>query len=553
MNMKLKLRIAILFICLMYILMGASFYALFYGHQRALEKMTVAQNLALDIFERRYLADEYAAAQSERAKTQWFSEQKKIETKLADSRPLFQGDQEKDLLMRISDGIFSGERIFNQMVGVYDNEDNFSDLMALLEREKRLSSQLSTWTQESISAATDLTNLNNDSVVSNSRKMLYLFVSGASALFAMLIGSFWVIWRYWRNLYDQKTKNELILSGIGDGIIVMDRNWNIMLFNKAAGDLSGWNASEVIGRPFREIIKFVREKDHEENIEFIEQAMLFGNVRFMENHTVLVRKDGKEIPVGDSAAPLFSEDGLVVGVIIIFRDVTNERDANLLKSDFAYASHQFRTPLNKALWGLEAALDGVEDKTVRENILNSLASLKSVNKLSQALLEISEIDQKQVIPEMKRFGLGSVVRESVDMVKESAASAGIPVILPEINPEIYINTDPRLLKRCLYEILNNAVTYSRPGKDIRLGFELRGEEIILKISDSGPGISEKEQPLIFNKFFRGSNFNTTDVAGAGLGLYIVKNYINLIKGKVWFKSRENDGTEFFISLPLSGK
>jgi two-component system sensor histidine kinase VicK len=74
---------------------------------------------------------------------------------------------------------------------------------------------------------------------------------------------------------------------------------------------------------------------------------------------------------------------------------------------------------------------------------------------------------------------------------------------------------------------------------------------LFEIQDSGLGITSEQQPLVFTKFFRGSNFNSTDIMGAGLGLYIAKGCVTLLKGKIWFKSEENKGTTFYVQIPMA--
>ncbi len=91
-----------------------------------------------------------------------------------------------------------------------------------------------------------------------------------------------------------------------------------------AETITGWAAEDVIGKSFKKTIPLIRKRDKKENLKFILDAMAKGKPQKMRNHTLLVRKDGKEIPVGDTAAPILSEDGRVMGVIIVFRDLTLE-------------------------------------------------------------------------------------------------------------------------------------------------------------------------------------------------------------------------------------
>ncbi|HTK60450.1 MAG TPA: cache domain-containing protein, partial [Candidatus Baltobacteraceae bacterium] len=215
------------------------------------------------------------------------------------------------------------------------------------------------------------------------------------------------IWRLLRSLFKMHEKERAFLESIGDGVIAVDRAWKIILWNRTASQLTGWAEKDVMGRPFREHVRFVRERDRKENLAFIEEAMLFGEIRPMANSTILVTRDGREIPISDSASPLFDEDGTVNGVIIIFRDATREKDAAMLRTDFAYASHQLRTPVNKAMWDIELALDEAKDPTFREKLQTAYHAIRDVQKLSSRLIEVSQIDQKQIVPEYEDVRIAS--------------------------------------------------------------------------------------------------------------------------------------------------
>ena len=193
-------------------------------------------------------------------------------------------------------------------------------------------------------------------------------------LFTLITGLFISAYFIFKNrlvIAGQRDREKVFLESIGDGVIAIDRFWNITLWNKEASLLSGWSQEDVLGKPFRNFMKFVREHDRSENIAFIEEAMLFGKKGIMENNTLLIRKDGTEISVGDSASPIFDQGGGVAGAIIIFRDVSQERESQRLRSDFAYAAHQFRTPVTKALWNIEVALDEKDSKSRKENLENA--------------------------------------------------------------------------------------------------------------------------------------------------------------------------------------
>lgn len=348
----------------------------------------------------------------------------------------------------------------------------------------------------------------------------------------------------------EKTKLETLLESIGDGVVAIDRAWNITLWNKAAHILTGWTKDEALGKKFRSVIKFIRENDKQENIMFIEEAMIQEKVRFMENHTILIQKDGKEIPVEDSAAPVFNERGEVVGAIIVFRNASQQRHDDMVRSDFAYASHQLRTPVSKALWNLEIALTEKNPGAMEGEIKTAYLSVKSVRKLAEDLLAMSRLEQGMEVVHIAQVKLGEILDETCKECEEKMQSHKVSVEMLPDTAGISVKADKRLLQKIFFEVLDNAVSYSYPKGKVKVSAVVERDGVVIKVEDNGAGIPENQHPLVFTRFFRGSNINTTDIAGTGLGMYLAREYVHMLGGKMWFASVEEKGTTFFIFLPL---
>lgn len=356
------------------------------------------------------------------------------------------------------------------------------------------------------------------------------------------------VWRLMRALFDMRGKERAFLESIGDGVIAIDRAWKIVLWNRAAAQMTGWTELEALGYPFRERVRFMREHDRKEDLSFIEEAMLFGESRRMTNHTLLLSRDGREFPIGDSAAPLFDEDGEVKGVVIVFRDVTREKDAGMLRSDFAYASHQLRTPVNKALWTLETVLDDAKDPEVRARLSVAYHAVHDLQKLSGRLIDVSMVDQKQIVPVYEELSVSSVLKEIVAATKLDTDKYDIRLVLKSDVQDLTVDSDRKLLQSTLQEVIDNAVRYSVPGSAVEISVQIEQLNLIFRVVDHGIGIPEEQKTLVFTKFFRGLNV-PQEAHGAGLGLYIAREYVRLIGGRLWFESQLGEGTAFTISIP----
>lgn len=349
-----------------------------------------------------------------------------------------------------------------------------------------------------------------------------------------------------------RRRERMVLDNMGDGVVMIDLNWKITYFNSTAEQMTGWKREEVLSKLFRTVMRFIREQDKMENIAPIEEAILFKVVKEMSDHTVLVRKDSKEVAVVYSAAPIIDERGDVVGAIIVFHDAEHERESQMLRSDFAYASHQLRTPVSKALWNMELALSETNMAAIQGEVKTAYLSLKSVRKLSESLLAASRLDQKMVVPHVVPVKLSDVCDQILKDLETKAHDRAFRFncVDHEVVEKIVLMTDAKLLEHALFEILDNAISYSPPKGEAKLQVVSEKEGVVMTIEDKGIGIPENQHPLVFTRFFRGSNINTTDIAGAGLGLYIAREYIKLLGGNIWFESVEGKGTVVRIFLPM---
>lgn len=346
----------------------------------------------------------------------------------------------------------------------------------------------------------------------------------------------------------QSEREQRLIDSLGDGVVATDKKWNITLWNKAASVITGWTKEEVFGKPVHPVLKIIRERDRKEVLP-LEYAFVEKKASSLEENILLVKKDGSEIPVGDSAAPILNEGELPEGAIIIFRDLTQEREASHLRSDFAYATHQLRTPVTEALWNLDLAIEENDPVKKKDDIEIVHQSLESVKKLTEDLVAVSEFDQGAVSVKKAMTKIIDILAEVQKKIEPKARERKVAVFVAPVSPVAAINTDPKFLKRILYEIIENAVSYSRQGTEVVVAVSFHEKEVVIEIVDTGMGITEEQQPLIFTKFFRGSNSGSKG-AGSGLGLFLAKECAKLLGGKIWFTSEEGKGTTFYVSLPI---
>lgn len=352
----------------------------------------------------------------------------------------------------------------------------------------------------------------------------------------------------------EEIQANVLFSSIGDGAILIDRTGHIQKVNDRTLELLGFKRDEVIGQWFPGII--VARDSKGRRIEPLKRAITraFLNGKPISHNTNYVRKDGTTLPVAVNVAPLMFE-GEPVGAIEVFRDITLEVEIDRMKSEFiALASHQLRTPLaaiKTYAHMLSGGYVGEPTKKQKEFINIILASTDRMNELIDTLLDITRIEAGEVTPELKRVDLNVLLQEL--FVEFAPIAKRHNISITEHTVPMTITTDPLLLKEVFANLISNALKYTPEGGEVNIFLQKDKKECVFKVSDNGVGIPAESQSLIFTKFFRASNIASAGAGGTGLGLYMAREITKILGGKIWFTSKENEGSVFYVSLAIEQK
>lgn len=240
----------------------------------------------------------------------------------------------------------------------------------------------------------------------------------------------------------------------------------------------------------------------------------------------------------------------------ILRKSAEERSRELddLKNRFIrVVSHQLRTPLSAIRWNLEALLEKERNEPQgHEEIIEVAygATREIISRVSD-LVTAMDIEEGQIRLEKERISLPEMVKAAADGIGEKCLRKRIEctVKVPRAFPTM--SGDPARIRLCIAKIMENAVQYTKDGGRIAVILRKRGDRARIEVSDTGIGIPASEQPNIFDRFFRASNAFTVRANSSGLGLYIVKHFIEAHGGSIGFESREGKGSTFWLDLPLS--
>jgi PAS domain S-box-containing protein len=356
----------------------------------------------------------------------------------------------------------------------------------------------------------------------------------------------------------EKDKTEAVLHSIGDGVLVVDKDLNVVVFNEMAVKISGYGKDEIIGKKYNQLLKFVDEADTDKNNNtFIEKAMETGEIQEMPAKTVLIAKDGKQVPVADSASPLKDKEGNIKGCVVVFQDVTKEREIDKAKTEFvSLASHQLRTPLSSINWYAEMLMDGDAGELTKEQE-EFLGEIYKGNQrmvdLVNALLNVSRLELGTFAVDPKKVNVEKMINETLKELKPTTSEKNIKIVKNIKKKFSNYQADPNLLRIIIQNLLSNAVKYTQEKGKVKIGLDKENNgDMKFSVADNGMGIPKGQQSEIFKKLFRADNVKQTDAQGTGLGLYIVKSIVDYTGGKIWFTSAKGKGTTFHVVLPKKG-
>jgi PAS domain S-box-containing protein len=354
----------------------------------------------------------------------------------------------------------------------------------------------------------------------------------------------------------EKDKINTIVKSIGDAVFVVDKDYKLLLMNRVAEELSGFSAKEAIGKKYSETLKFVYESDGSVNDSFIKKVFETGEVQSMTNHTLIVNKSGKKIPVADSAAPLKDKKGNVYGCVAVFRDVTKEQEIDRIKNEFiSIASHQLRTPLTGIRWVIERFMKnmGQFSKKDQEYLKSMEVASAQLTILIDQLLNVSRIESGGIGIVPTKIDVVASVRGVINELLSISESRGVTVTFNSPEDKIIIETDVNALHNIVQSIASNAIEYTSEGGQVSVTVEKDKDTFSITVTDTGIGIPKEEIPKLFTKFKRAENAKKFKPSGTGLGLFIVKQAIDLLGGDVSIESEVGKGSTFHVNLPLSSK
>jgi two-component system phosphate regulon sensor histidine kinase PhoR len=335
---------------------------------------------------------------------------------------------------------------------------------------------------------------------------------------------------------ERRTEAAAILAGMGDGVVIVDGEHQVIALNRAAERLLEISAQAARGRTVAEVVR----------------------------HHDLVRALASD---GPPTAPLVIEVGheprqvqvVVTPVhladatrqVILLQDVTELRQAETIRRDFvANVSHELRTPLASLRALVETLEDGALDDppAAREFLGRMHVEVDGLTQMVEELLELARIESGRVHLRFQRADVGRVVAEAAERLRPQAERQSLTLAVRTPPDALAAMIDADRVHQVVINLVHNAIKFTPPGGSIGVSVERRGDQVAVVVSDTGVGVDAADLPRLFERFYKVDRSRST--AGTGLGLAIVKHLVQAHAGRVWADSPgEGQGTTFTVELP----
>jgi len=354
-------------------------------------------------------------------------------------------------------------------------------------------------------------------------------------------------------LAKEKELLSVTLSSMGDGVVAVDAEKRIMLLNEVAEHLTGWRFEDVIGKVIYDVFRIINESTNEAAENPVDKTLKSGKIETTSERDTLISRSGSECPISATAAPIRKNDGTMIGVVMVFRDVSQEREVDRMKTDFVSSvSHELRTPLTsiKAYTATILRDPDMAEQTRREFLATIDDESNRLARLIGDLLEVSRLDSGVVGITREAADIAGVINRVLSALGPVADKKGIKLKTDIDNELGELRGDESRIQSVVTNLVDNAIKFTPEQGRVCVSVQQQSEELVIRVSDTGMGIPEDALPKIFDRFYRVYRPGK-QIQGTGLGLAIVKKIVAMHGGRIEVASQPNQGTTFTVTLPLS--
>jgi PAS domain S-box-containing protein len=356
-----------------------------------------------------------------------------------------------------------------------------------------------------------------------------------------------------RQHQEESSKREAILASIGDGVVFNDQRGRIILVNRAAELILSRRAHGLIGRDLSDLFRLFTAGPRLNILEAMRAILTNPQAGIPpEASRTVLQIDDRTISA--HLSPVVTEGDEFLGIVTIFRDITKEVDSDRAKSEFvSTVSHELRTPVTAIKGYTDLIYSGMVGE-INDNQKQFLGIVKSnterLTALINDLLDISRVETGRVRFEPEPVQLGDIIKNVIDALAPNAEDKAHALNLEVEAGLAEIMGDPNRLNQVFTNLVGNAIKYTPEGGQIDVAVYSVGEAVRVDVRDNGIGICAEDLSKIFDRFYRADHPLVQESRGSGLGLSIVKMFVEMHGGRVWAESGPGTGSTFTVLLPL---
>lgn len=347
------------------------------------------------------------------------------------------------------------------------------------------------------------------------------------------------------------------LSSIGDAVIATDAQGLITLMNRTAEKLTGWEVKEAQGKPLVEVFRIVNQETRQTVEDPVNKVRRLNRVVGLANHTILIAKNGEEVAIDDSGAPIFDRDGKLAGIVLVFRNVTHQRQleaalqsneklalAGRLSASIAHEIHNPLDTVGNVLFLLDQQVG--DHSQARQLIEVAQREVRRVTEISKNMLSLQR--ESRTASKVK---FSELLEGVVALVEETIAKGRRKIaLISGFDGEV--EAFPSELRQVFTNVIKNAVEATVDGGNIKIYSEAAQQSgqdgVLVRVVDDGVGIPEKLRPRLFSPFV-----TTKEQSGTGLGLWVSRSIVERHGGNIRLEGsagKRSSGTTVAIFLPL---
>jgi len=362
-----------------------------------------------------------------------------------------------------------------------------------------------------------------------------------------------------QELRQSRERYRTLAEAAHDFIFMVSKDGLMEYANEFACRALGYDPAKVEGIPIRQ---FFPQNFADTHLKDVSEVQQIDRPVYTEGP---FQQEDQEMWLGTWLVPIHSEDGSIVSILGISRDITeqkktdealqrallNERSLGEMRSNFfSMTSHQFRTPLSTILLSVELLQkygQRWDDQKRGEHLGRISDAAKRVNSMLEDILVIGRVESGRYVCSPKEFDLVEFCEHAIHEMELNDRNEH-KLVLEHNGTQLSVYQDIDVMHRVVDNLLSNAIKYSPKGTDIKVNLSTEGKLVLLEVSDEGIGIPERDLKYLFQPFQRGSNANS--FPGTGIGLTIIQKSVELLSGTVSLKSKEGQGTTFLIRFPI---